>query len=153
VRIKNVKTIPDVEYIDGGVGDDHVPFQALLQFEKFRGKGVERVYIVSRKSDSIPEISEELKGLGIDDKGRFDKLGISLDNILQKGIIKRLEAYAAEAPESIPLSYVWIPDFKEDFLMFNFENLKEQYILTTQWAKNHDPVPLNDFLLKYSLKK
>jgi predicted acylesterase/phospholipase RssA len=129
VRIANVKTIPDVEYVDGGVGDDHVPYRALLEFEKFRGTGVAKVYIVSRKSDSIPEISEELKGLGIDDKGRFDKLGVSLDNILQKGIIKRLEAYAVEAPELILLSYVYIPAFKENFRLFDFEKLEDQYIL------------------------
>jgi hypothetical protein len=152
-RIRNVKTIPDVEYIDGGVGDDHLPYRALLEFEKFRGKGVAKVYIISRKSDSIPEVSEELKGLGIDDKGRFDKLGISLDNILQKGLMKRLMAFSEEAPEMINLSYVWIPDFKNDFLMFNFENLKEQYILTRQWAKTHNPVPLGDYLLYNMIKK
>jgi predicted acylesterase/phospholipase RssA len=153
VRIRNVKTIPDVEYVDGGIGDDHIPYHALLEFEKFRGKGVGKVYIISRKSDSIPEVSEELKGLGIDDKGRFDKLGISLDNILQKGMIKRLEAYAAEAPELITLSYVWMPDFKGDFLMFNFDNLREQYTLTSSWAKTHDPIPLGNFLLPFMLKK
>jgi predicted acylesterase/phospholipase RssA len=37
VRINRAKTIPDVEYVDGGVGDDHVPFHALLEFEKMRG--------------------------------------------------------------------------------------------------------------------
>jgi predicted acylesterase/phospholipase RssA len=153
VRIRNAKTIPDVEYIDGGVGDDHIPYQALLEFEKFRGIGVERVYFVSRKSDSIPEISEELKILGIDDKGRFDKLGISLDNILKKGMIKRLEAFASEAPELVPFSYVWIPDFQEDFLMFSFSNLKEQYDITTQWAKTHNPVPLAEYLLPFLLKE
>jgi hypothetical protein len=153
VRIKNVKTIPDVEYIDGGVGDDHVPFEALLQFQKFRGTGVEKVYIISRKGDSIPEVSEELKILGINDNGWFDKLGISLDNILNKGIIKRLEAYAKEAPEMILISYVWMPDFKEDFLMFNFGKLREQFTITSAWAKTHDPVPLGDFLLYNSLKE
>lgn len=153
VRIKNVKTIPDVEYVDGGVGEDHVPYHALLEFEKFRGAGVERVYIISRKSDSIPEVSEELKRLGINDKGWFDKLGVSLDNILKKGMIKRLEAYAEEAPDLILLSYVWIPDFEKDFLMFNFDNLKEQYILTSRWAKTHDPVPLGNYLLPFMLKK
>jgi predicted acylesterase/phospholipase RssA len=153
VRIRNAKTIPDVEYIDGGVGDDHIPDQALLEFEKFRGIGVERVYFVSRKSDSIPEISEELKILGIDDKGRFDKLGISLDNILKKGMIKRLEAFASEAPELVQFSYVWIPDFQEDFLMFSFSNLKEQYDITTQWAKTHNPVPLAEYLLPFLLKE
>ena len=89
VRIHNVTTIPDYEYVDGGVGEDHVPFHALLEFEKARGIGVEKVFIISRKSDSIPEISEELRVLGINDKGVFDKLGISFDAILTKGIIKR----------------------------------------------------------------
>jgi predicted acylesterase/phospholipase RssA len=153
VRIKNARTIPDVEYVDGGVGDDHIPFKALLEFEKFRGTGVERVYIISRKSDSIPEVSEELKTLGINDRGMFDKLGISIDNILKRGIYRRLEAYAKEAPELVPMSYVWIPDFKADFLMFNFGKLKEQYDITTQWAKTHNPVPLAEYLLPYLLKK
>lgn len=153
VRIRNVKTIPDVEYIDGGVGDDHIPYHALLEFEKFRGRGVAKVYIISRKSDSIPEVSEELKGLGIDDKGRFDKMGISLDNILKKGMIKRLKEFSEEAPDLIFLSYIWIPDFKDDFLMFNFDNLKEQYTLTREWAKTHDPVPLGDYLLYNLVKK
>jgi hypothetical protein len=153
VRLRNVKTIPDVEYVDGGVGDDHVPYHALLEFEKFRGKGVAKVYIISRKSDTIPELSQELKGLGIDDKGRFDKIGFSLDNILKKGMIKRLEAFAEEAPDMIMLSHIWIPEFEKSFLMFNFENLREQYTLTSQWAKTHDPVPLGNYLLYNMVKK
>jgi hypothetical protein len=153
VRIRNVKTIPDVEYVDGGVGEDHIPYHALLEFEKYRGRGVARVFIISRKSDSIPEVSEELRGLGIDDKGRFDKLGISLDNILKKGMIKRLRAFSEEAPEMIMISKIWIPEFDKNFLMFNFENLKEQYTLTTNWAKTHDPIPLGDYLLYNELKK
>jgi len=152
VKIRDAKTIPDVDYVDGGVGDDHIPFQALLEFQKFRGKGVEKVYIISRKSDSIPQISEELRLLGINDKGRFDRLGVSLDNILQKGMLKRLKAYAEEAPEMITRSYIWVPDFEENFLMFNFNNLKEQYLVTAQWAKTHAPVPVGDFLLYNELK-
>jgi len=153
VRIRNVKTIPDVEYVDGGIGEDHIPYHALLEFEKHRGKGVAKVYIISRKSDSIPEVSEELKGLGIDDKGRFDRLGISLDNILKRGMIKRLRAFSEEAPEMIMISKVWIPEFDKNFLMFNFDNLKEQYTLTSNWAKSHDPVPLGDYLLYNEMKK
>jgi predicted acylesterase/phospholipase RssA len=152
VRIRNVRTIPDVEYVDGGVGEDHVPYKALFEFEKNRGNGVEKVYIISRKSDNEPNISEELKGLGINDKGLFDKLGISFDNMLTKDIMKRIEDYATESPELIPLTYVWIPDFETDFLFFNFDQLGEQYTLTSQWAKTHDPVRLGDFLLPYLLK-
>ena len=148
-RIANVKTIPDVEYSDGGLGDDHVPFHALLEFEKFRNQGVEKVYIISRKNDSIPEISEELKSFGIDDKGRFDRIGVSIDNILMKGIIRRLVAFESEAPELVSRSYIFIPGFEERFLLFNFSNLKEQYILTYDWARKNNPVPLNDFLSVY----
>jgi predicted acylesterase/phospholipase RssA len=149
VRINNVETIPNAEYVDGGVGDDHVPFHALLEFEKFRGAGVQKVYIISRKCDSIPEISEELRGLGINDRGMFDKLGFSFDEVLQKGIIKRLKQYAREAPELVPLTSVWIPDFDSDFLLFNFDNLQKQYIDTKQWAETHNPKPLAEFLLPY----
>ena len=153
IRIKDSNTVPDDEYIDGGVGDDHVPFQALLDFEKFRGYGVESVYVISRKSDSIPQVSEELRVLGINDRGVFDKLGISIDNILKKGIYKRLAAYSTQAPELVARTYVWIPDFDADFLMFNFEKLKEQYDMTSQWAKTHNPMPLSEYLLPYLLKQ
>jgi hypothetical protein len=97
--------------------------------------------------------TKELRILGINDKGIFDKLGISLDAMLSKGFMKRLEAYAAEAKELILLTYVWVPDFKDDFMLFNFEDLKKQYELTTQWAKTHDPEPLGNFLLPYLIKK
>ncbi len=153
VRIRDVTTIPDVKYTDGGVGDDHIPYRALLEFQKYRGKDVEKVYIISRKSDSIPEISEELRVLGINDRGIFDKMGISLDAILKKGITKRLQAYSEEAPELVPRTYIWIPDFKEDFPMFRFDNLKQQYDLTTKWAKKHKPVPLTDILNLNGVKK
>ncbi len=151
VHIRNVKTIPDEEYIDGSIGDDHIPYKALLDFEMKRGKGVKQVFIISRKSDSIPRVSEELKNIGINDKGLFDKQGINLDNILKRGILKRLEAYAKDAPDLVPLTYVWIPDFKEDFLFFDFDSLKTQYTVTSEWAKTHDPVPLAEYILPYLL--
>jgi predicted acylesterase/phospholipase RssA len=152
VRIHNVTTIPDVSYIDGGVGDDHVPFQALLEFEKYRKQEVSKIYIVSRKGDSIPEISEELRLLGINDKGIFDRTGISLDNILQKGIIRRLEAYSKQAPDHVPRTLVWVPDFNAVFPMFNFDNLEQQYKVTSEWARTHQPVPLADYLRQSHLK-
>ena len=60
---------------------------------------------------------------------------------------------AEDAPELVDRTYVWIPKYNADFLLFNFDNLKEQYDLTSQWAKTHDPVPLGNFLLPYLLKK
>jgi predicted acylesterase/phospholipase RssA len=153
VHISNPVTIPDAEFIDGGVGDDHVPYKALLDFEKFRGKGVRKVYIISRQNDSIPRFSEELKNLGINDRGLFDKQGMNIDNILKKGIVNRLKSYAKEAPDLVPLTYVWLPDYNRNFLFFNFDSLKVQYEVTSKWARTHSPVPLSEYLLPYLLEK
>ncbi len=151
VKIDNVSTIPDMEYVDGGAGIDYVPFKALLDFQTFRGENVKRVYIISRKT-GLGDISEELRLLGIENK-EIDKLGNSLDNIMRKLLINRLTAFAREAPEMIFVSYVWIPDFEQDFLMFNFGNLEEQYRVTKSWAESNDPIPLGDYLLYNKLKK
>lgn len=148
VRIENVTTIPDEGYIDGGVGDDHIPFFALLQFEKYRGKGISKVYIVSRKSDSLPNLSEELQAIGIDDRGRFDRMGISLEDILKRGMLRRLVAFSKEAPDLFLRSYVYVPDFPENFLMFDFDELRNQYSVTAEWAKTHDPLPLDEYLIE-----
>lgn len=153
VRISNASTIPDADYIDGGVGDDHVPYKALLDFEKKRGIGVKRVYIISRQNDSIPRLSEELANLGINDRGLFDRQDINLDNILKKGILNRLKSYAKEAPDLVPRTYVWLPDYDHSFLFFDFDSLKVQYEATTEWAKTHNPVPLSEYLLPYLLGK
>lgn len=151
VRIENVRTIPDLEYADGGIGIDYVPFKALLDFQKFRGENVRRVYIISRKT-GLADLGEELKILGINHES-VDRLGNSLDNVMRKLLINRLTAFAKEAPDMILVSYVWIPDFDQDFLMFNFNNLEEQYMVTRSWAQNNDPVPLGDFLLYNRLKR
>lgn len=149
VRIENAPTIPDAGYIDGAASEDIVPYHALFEFEKFRGTNVERVYIITRKSDSLPLVSEELHGLGIDDRGLFDRMAISLDAIVDKGVVKSLNAYATEAPDHIPVTYIWVPEFKKDFLLFQFDNLQEQYALTLDWAKSNEPMPLRDFLVRH----
>jgi predicted acylesterase/phospholipase RssA len=65
VSIRNVSTIPDVKYIDGGVGEmPYYLFRLCSHYENQGESVVDTVYIVSRKSDSIPEVSEELRILG-----------------------------------------------------------------------------------------
>lgn len=148
VRIRNVKTIPDVEYVDGGVGEDFVPYHGLLEFEKFRGKPVEKVYIISKKGDDLSNISEQLKEMAPEkNEIRLDKFGLTFDGLLRKKMVKGLESYAKLAPDKINISYVWVPDFDDNFLMFNFNEMEKQYMLTRQWASSHDPVPLGNYLL------
>jgi hypothetical protein len=152
VRISNVKTIPDVNYIDGGVGMDYVPFTGLLEFQKFRGQRVKKVFIISKKT-SVAGIDQELEMLGLDNKRKLDKFVQPFDHIMRRMMLNRLETFAKEAPEMIMGSFVYVPDFEQDFLMFNFSNLKEQYMITKSWAMNNDPIPLGDYLLYNKLKK
>lgn len=152
VRIRNVKTIPDVEYVDGGVKEDNVPYRALLGFEESRGYGVEKIYIVSKKNNNAPGISEELKTLGINDHKVFDDLGLSFDRIMNRKFEESLEEFAHESPELAERAYVYRPEFEPDFLMFSFDDLQSQYALTAQWAQSHDPVPLEAFLSAYFKK-
>jgi len=146
VRIRGVSTIPDIEYVDGGAGEDYIPYAALLEFEKHRGQGVDTVFIISRKNDGVPEISEELALLGLNDHKLLDDLGISFDAVANRRMLKSLESYRGKAPELAARTYVWKPEYDQNFLLFDFSRLKDQYDLTTRWAKNHDPVPLGEYL-------
>lgn len=109
--------------MDGDVGNDQVPLHTLLELERHEGVGVEKVFIVSRKTDNVRDMSEEPTRL-----------------------LKRLNNFQKETPELVDRSYVRIPDFQQNFLMFSFGKMKGLYDLTSQWAQTHNPVLFNDYL-------
>jgi len=146
VSIRNVKTIPNVPYHDGGIAADHVPYQALIEFEKYSGFEVEKMIVISRKRDTIPNTTMEFEQFGIDKYKFFDKFGVSPEAISNRGFYKKLKEIQRESPSLAERTYVFVPDFKEDFLMFDFNNLNKQYDVTLQWAQSHNPVPLNQYL-------
>ncbi len=146
VKISEVNTIPDIKYHDGGIANDHVPYQAVVDFENYRGIKVEKMIIISRKRDTIPNLNIELQHFGIDRFKFFDKLGVSPEAISNKGFYKRLKEIQKESPDLAERTYVYVPDFKDDFLMFDFSTLKKQYEVTEQWAKTHSPIPLTEYL-------
>lgn len=148
VLIRNVKTIPNVPYYDGGIASDHVPYQALLEFEKYRGVDVEKMIIISRKRDTIPNLRDEFQQFGVNKFKLLEKMGVSPEAISNRGFYKRLKDIQKDEPDLAERTYVYLPDFKEDFLMFDFNNLKKQYDLTTQWAQTHEPVLLKNYLEK-----
>ena len=145
-RISNLKTVPDEYFIDGGIAEDRIPFEAVIQFEKFRNKGVKKMFIISRKSVKVPDLSDELKNLGINDSGFFNQLGISLDEISDKGFNRALRNLAESDSILASRTYVYIPDFKENFLLFDFTRMEEEYKVTNNWARNHEPVLLRNYL-------
>lgn len=148
VSISNVKTIPNVPYYDGGIAADHIPYQALIEFEKYSGFEVEKMIIISRKRDTIPNMNKELLQFGIDKFKFFDKMGVSPESISNRGFYKRLKEIQKESPALAERTYVFVPDFKEDFLMFDFSNLQKQYEITTAWAQTNKPISLNQYLKK-----
>ena len=147
-RFTHAPSLPDHSFVDGGIGEDHVPFKGMLDFIRFRGKSFQKVIIVSRKADTRPELSEELRLVGIDDKGILDKLGISLDGIMFRGFIKGLKALQKEDPDLAARTYVYVPDFQQDFMLLDFNNLKKQYDVAKEWALKNKPVLLKDYLEK-----
>lgn len=149
VTISNVKTIPDVSYYDGGIASDHVPFEAVVQFEKYRGINVEKMIIISRKRDTISTLNAELEQFGVDRIKFFDKMNVSPQSISNRGFYRRLKDIEMEYPDLAQRTFVYVPDFRENFLMFDFSTLKQQYDTTCSWAQTHDPVPLVQYLDGY----
>ena len=150
-KINNAPTLPDHYFVDGGLGEDHIPYKGLIDFINYRKKSVKKIIIVSRKSDLEADISEELKTMGISDNGFFDKTGISLDEILYKGFIRSMTTFQKEYPELAEQTEVYIPDFEQKFLLLDFNTLSEQYTVTKKWALQNKPIPLKTYLIKKSL--
>lgn len=144
-RINGIKTIPDIPYYDGGIGDDRVPFQAVIEFENYRGQPVERVIIISRKRDFNMTLAEELKPFGYKVKGKEGN-GLSPDALTSMGFWRRLEHLNKRYPELAAKTRVYVPDYDYSFPMFDFSTLSQQYELTYRWAKSNYPVKLSEYL-------
>ena len=138
--------LPNSSYVDGGFSNDHIPFEAVLQFEKFRGVGVDTLIIVSRKSDTKQGIKNEVDKFGDTDSKTFDKLSYWIDNLAMNGFIRSMKEIQKEYPELAARTYVYIPDFDENFALLDFTEMKRQYNVTATWAQTHNPVPLNQYL-------
>lgn len=144
-RINGIKTLPDIPYYDGGIGDDRVPFQALIDFENYRKQPVERVIIISRKRDADMTLAQELKPFGYELKAKGNN-NLSPDVLTSMGFWRRLEHLNKRYPELADKTWIFVPDYDYSFPMFDFNNLKEQYELTYRWAQSNSPVKLNEFL-------
>ncbi len=138
--------LPNSSFVDGGVSDDHIPYEAVLQFEKYRGMGVDTLIIVSRKSDTRQQLRNEVENFGNTDSRTIDKLGRWIDNLAANGFIKSMKEIQQKYPDLAARTYVYIPDFDENFALLDFTEMKHQYDVTASWAETHKPVPLNQYL-------
>jgi len=145
-RFRDPFSLPNSSFVDGGVADDHIPYEAVLQFEKYRGFGVDTLIIVSRKSDSGSGESTEVQNFGKIDSKVFYKLGFWIDNLAKSGFIKSMKELQQKYPELAARTYIYIPDFEENFALLDFTDLEKQYKVTINWARLHKPIPLKQYL-------
>ena len=146
VRISKNSTLPSGRFIDGGTTADYIPYRAVLEFEKFSRHNVSRMIIVSRKLDTEEGLRSELRNIGI---GRFDlidKLGIALEDLAQRSFFKGLESLMQDAPVLSGKTLIYLPAIHGEYPLFDFSNLKEQYLASREWARTHKPVLLPVFL-------
>lgn len=146
VRFQLASGLPTTTFIDGGVAEDHIPYQAIIQYEKYRGVGIDTLIIVSRKCDTTSQLSNEMENFGAKDKQLFEKIGVRIENMAHEGFIRQMKALQANYPELAAHTYIYIPDFEENFHLLDFNQMKEQYEITAKWAKTHKPVPLDEYL-------
>lgn len=147
-RFKISFGLPNSSFVDGGLTDDHLPYQAVIQFEKFRNMGVDTLIIVSRKSDTEPGIHREILNFGNNDSRIQNKLGHWLENMAKKNFVRSMKELQLNYPELAERTYVYIPDFAETFPLLDFNNLKRQYDVTAAWAASHKPVKLDQYLIE-----
>ncbi|HPD95386.1 MAG: patatin-like phospholipase family protein [Bacteroidales bacterium] len=145
-KIESDGDIPDVPLYDGGIADDRLPYKALIDFIKYRGVNVEKVIIVSRSRDKNVTVGDEMAPFGFDVGKLVQKVNISPDEFSEIGFKKRLREYGRKYPKLADRTIVYVPDYERAFLMFNFNDMEEQYNLTYKWAQNNPPKPFDEFL-------
>lgn len=139
-------TLPNDEFMDGGIAEDQIPIKALLDYQIYSGTEVKKIYIISRKSDVNCSFGDELKTLGLKDRKLLDRKGISPEYLASKNIIRKLKKFSEDYPGLAERTYVYIPDFSRNFPLIRFDSLQKQYEVTSAWAEKNQPVLLKDYL-------
>lgn len=152
VKIASAPALNDIQFIDGGFGEDHVPFTAVLQYENYCNLSVDTLLIISRKSETDMKTQAELDSMGIT-QSRFNyKMELVIDNYTKSGFIKDFKLLQENYPQLAAKTYIYIPDFQDYFPLLNFQNLSYQFEVTSKWADLHQPVPLKKYLEMVSLE-
>jgi len=146
VRFSKSSTLPPGRFIDGGSTADFIPYRAVLEFEKFSRHNVSRMIIVSRKLDTEEGLRAELLNMGVNRLDLVDKLGIALEDLAQRAFFRGLESLMKDAPVLSEKTYIYLPAIRGEYALFDFNNLKDQYLVSREWARTHKPIALDLFL-------
>lgn len=145
-KISKNSTLPEGSFIDGGTTADYIPYRAVLEFEKYARHNVDRMIIVSRKLDTEEGLKRELLDMGINRLELIDKLGIAIEDLAQMSFFTGLESLMKEAPVLSEKTYIYLPAIPGEYPLFAFDNMKDQYIASRDWARTHKPIILPKFL-------
>lgn len=146
VEISKSTTLPHGKFIDGGTTSDYIPYRAVLEFEKFSGHNLSRMIIVSRKLDTEEGLRAELSNMGINRLELLDKLNLAIEDLAQRAFFTGLESLMKEAPMLSEKTLIYLPAIPGEYPLFDFNNMKDQYIASRAWAQTHKPIPLATFL-------
>jgi predicted acylesterase/phospholipase RssA len=152
VKIRDADNFPQIRFMDGGIGDDHIPYEAVIQYLKYRKLDLDTLIIVSRKTDSELNIRDELYALGLRDTKLFEKMGVSVQRYSKGSFLSKLEELQMLEPALAARTYVYVPDFEQDFPLLNFNTMNDQYEATSEWARHNKPLLLSEYLRRNSLK-
>jgi hypothetical protein len=96
----------------------------------------------------MPEagIGPELENIGIKDSKLREKLGASLQHFSKEGFIKKLIFLQVSDPDLAARTFVYVPDFEQDFPMLDFNNFRVQYEVSATWAGKNKPIPLDEYI-------
>ena len=114
---------------------------------------MDTLIIVSRKSGTKQGIRDEVENFGNTDSRVFDKLSSWIDNVASNGFIRGMKEIELKYPGLAARTFVYIPDFEENFPLLDFNKMERQYTETAIWAETHKPVPLHQYLEKVAQKK
>ncbi|MCK4232183.1 patatin-like phospholipase family protein [candidate division WOR-3 bacterium] len=119
------------EFIDGGVGRDGIPVEAMS------GERCKELYIISRMRGGIGT------GLGI------PKVLKKPPKILETSLLAfqfftdaLFRNEIERAPTIASRAFLYVPQLPKNYSMLDFSTQREQYEETMHWAKQHDPVRL-----------
>lgn len=151
-KIRHGATLNPQNYIDGGIADDHIPYEAVLQYQQKNGVRMDKLVIISRKMDTEQDIRIELSKLGLKDTKLLERLGLSLQRYSAGAFYDKLLKLQMADPELASRTYIYIPEFSEEFPLMDFGSMKSQYYATLKWAEANQPVPLAEYLSKHNVK-
>jgi len=119
--------------IDGATGQDEIPVYGLLHSNL--SKPLDSIYIIARQFYYGPDVPFVLKPIKIAANAIE-----AIEYLRQSLYISGIEE--AKSIRNIP-TYAYIPELPHHYGMFSFDKQKQQWDETMDWAKAHDPQPLN----------